>query len=510
MHAAWCFSVAAGPKGLADSSPPRPMTGGSWLSALNSAAPGFLSRSGTREVRSSVSRGAVLQFVGTLCCEVWLQFLTKPLAFLTIPVVAGLVGYGTNWVGVKMIFYPINYWGVQIYRGEGQPWGLFGWQGIVPTKVQKMSQRLVDIVTKKLLSMPEAFGRLDAEELAKKLEPAVMASITKRAPLGDAWSVALRPFLLTTLTEVVEELQVRIDEVLDLQYLVNSAFLKDKVLLGELFQKAGRKELEFLVNSGLGFGMVLGLFQMALWIGIPNGWMLPVGGALVGYITNWVAIKLIFDPVEPTPIGPFVFQGLFEKRQKEVSLEFAEFLAARVLTSQRLLDEIANGRMKTRFEDMVRTKVPQVVPEAVVQAAVQGLRGLVAQPASHPVHRYVDEKLELQDTLNTRLRALSAAEFENLLHPVFQEDEAILIVAGGVLGFAAGAAQQAGGWGGPPAAGAVSTALAKVRSVPPAATSSSAFASVWWLALTVAAATSASLLVRRLFRFFRARQQVNA
>ena len=43
-----------------------------------------------------------------------------------------------------------------------------------------------------------------------------------------------------------------------------------------------------------------------------------------------MAIKLIFDPVEPVQVGPFVFQGLFEKRQLEVSQEFSEFLADRV------------------------------------------------------------------------------------------------------------------------------------------------------------------------------------
>ena len=51
-----------------------------------------------------------------------------------------------------------------------------------------------------------------------------------------------------------------------------------------------------------------------------NGrWTLPVAGALVGYVTNWLAIKLLFEPAEPVPLGPFTLQGLFEKRQPEVS-----------------------------------------------------------------------------------------------------------------------------------------------------------------------------------------------
>ena len=44
---------------------------------------------------------------------------------------------------------------------------------------------------------------------------------------------------------------------------------------------------------------------------------MQVAGAVVGYITNWIAIKLLFDPAEPVKLGPIVVQGLFESRQVE-------------------------------------------------------------------------------------------------------------------------------------------------------------------------------------------------
>lgn len=57
---------------------------------------------------------------------------------------------------------------------------------------------------------------------------------------------------------------------------------------------------------------------MFVWLLYDKPWTLPAGGAVVGYITNWLAIKLIFEPVDPVRIGPFVLQGLFLKRQDEV------------------------------------------------------------------------------------------------------------------------------------------------------------------------------------------------
>jgi hypothetical protein len=40
------------------------------------------------------------------------QFKANPLTFISIPVVAAIVGYVTNYVGVNMLFYPIEWTGL--------------------------------------------------------------------------------------------------------------------------------------------------------------------------------------------------------------------------------------------------------------------------------------------------------------------------------------------------------------------------------------------------------------
>jgi len=400
---------------------------------------------------SSVAvRTSVWQDLRLLIVDGAHDFASRPFKYLAIPVVAGLVGLGTNWVGVKMLFYPIDEaWGPELWRPKDSPYGLFCWQGVVPTKAEKMAHRLTDIVTKKLLSLTEAFGRLDPKTFAALLQPSIEEAIRRDAPNGQVWAAIMRPFLPFFLSRVVSELQRDVESVLDIEQVVTSAFLRDKRVLVELFLKVGHSELEFLVNSGLIFGFLLGLWQMFLWGIVPRNWTLPVAGSLVGYITNWIAIKLIFDPVEPVKVGPFMLQGLFEKRQKEVSIEFAEFLANRVLTSPRLVDELANGNRKADFEALLRRTVPFIVPDAVVSAACGGLRQLALAPESHPVHTYMAEKMGIEATLCGRLQLLSFSEFENLLHPIFEEDEIILIIVGGVLGFATGLLQYHFNFGGP-------------------------------------------------------------
>lgn len=387
----------------------------------------------------------------------WSKISKRPLEYATIPAVAALVGLTTNWMGVKMLFYPIEYVGSDWYRAKDSPFGFIGWQGVVPTKTERMAGRLVEIVTRRLLSLPEAFGRLEAGRMAALLAPAVEESV--RNECGHYWAVALKPFLPMVLTRLVRSLQGEIEDVLDLRSIVLSAFVRDKEVLVELFQKVGRVELNFLVESGLGFGALLGLGQMAVWARKPYSWTLPVAGALVGYLTNWVAIKLLFEPAEPIELGPITVQGLFESRQPAVSDEFGDFMANRVLSSTKLLEELASGGDDGKFYAFLRRQLPYPFPSSVLSAAVKALRKAASNPGMYPeLHAYVTKRLDIEYTLSSRLKLLSPTDFEDLLHPVFQEDETILIVVGGILGGITGGMQTKLGWGGAPA-------VARIRSI---------------------------------------------
>ena len=56
--------------------------------------------------------------------------------------------------------------------------------------------------------------------------------------------------------------------------------------------------------------------------------------------------------------------------------------------------------------------------------------------------QYVDKTLGLQQTLRTQMELMTSEKFERVLHPIFEEDELTLIIAGGFLGFVAGLIQQ--------------------------------------------------------------------
>ena len=95
--------------------------------------------------------------------------------YLIMPFMSGFVGYGTNWLALKMTFYPLEFWGPELVRIKDQPLGLFGWQGIIPTKAAKMAGTCTDLMTEKLINVKEVFSRLKPAEFSRVMEPGLIS-----------------------------------------------------------------------------------------------------------------------------------------------------------------------------------------------------------------------------------------------------------------------------------------------------------------------------------------------
>lgn len=54
------------------------------------------------------------------------------------------------------------------------------------------------------------------------------------------------------------------------------------------------------------------------------------------------------------------------------------------------------------------------------------------------LHDYINGACRIETILNHRMKRLTPPEFERVIHPIFEEDETTLILAGGVLGALAG------------------------------------------------------------------------
>lgn len=385
----------------------------------------------------------------------------------SIPVVAALVGWGTNWVAIRMTFVPLE--------PIGRP-PFLGWQGIIPSKAGKMAATFVDSTMSRLGTVEEVFEQIEPDRMAAH----VVAWVEPRMPqytdevmrerdavLWENLPELVRDLVVVRATRglprrvgaLLSEIHGRLDELLDFRAMIIGRLEGDKALLNRLFLESGAREFLFIVRSGLWFGFLFGLVQLAVWIVYPAGWVLPVAGAAVGWATNWIALNLIFRPLHPKKIGPFVLHGLFLRRQREVAAVWCRIVTREILTVRNLVHALLFGSRADRVEGLIRRHLRPLVDEAVeglrpvAQAAV-GLEGYAelresvadkavavsTDPFEDPFFNESRARV-VERLLRERMESLPSEEFQDLLRPCFQEDEMKLIVLGGVLGLAAGFAQ---------------------------------------------------------------------
>ena len=247
------------------------------------------------------------------------------------------------------------------------------------------------------------------------------------------------------------------DDLIDIEKIVRDAMVEDRALLGRVLVEIAGPEFKFIERSGLWFGFLFGVVQMGVWIVYPAGWVLPAAGFVVGYVTNWLALNLIFEPKEPKHIGPFRIQGVFIKRQLEVATSFADVISDRVLTPENMMQHISDKPNKQRVLDLIEVQVEKsmkayerdamvamlVSKEKLAEAKEDLLERVRTADMgdSRQLKNFADRSRHVHEQLEQNLGALDSNQFSGILRPVFQKDEWKLILAGGVIGTVIGALQ---------------------------------------------------------------------
>jgi len=389
----------------------------------------------------------------------------NPLVLL-IPFIAGFIGWFTNWLAVKATLYPVEFVGIP---------PAFGWQGVIPKNTEEMSQSFSQLIHDKLLNIEEIFAGIDHddnEELDKVVEEVAQEIIhefsTNIAP--DSWArsreklreyinMLVRRNVRAVTVEIMDRMVKEAGDIIDVDAIVREAMVEDRALLGRVLVQIAGPEFKFIERSGLWFGFLFGIVQMLVWIVYPAGWVLPAAGFLVGYITNWLALNLIFEPKEPKQVGPFKIQGVFIKRQREVATSFADVIAERVLNADNMVQHISEGPNRQRVLDILEGQVEEsmkvyerdamvgmLVSKDKLEEAKADLLDRVRSAEmtdSSQIKTFADQSRHIHGQLEANLAALDASQFSGILRPVFQKDEWKLILAGGVIGSAIGAAQVA-------------------------------------------------------------------
>lgn len=423
--------------------------------------------------------------------ELWQTFLNRPdfWAVLSIIPVTAFVTWAHVWMALKMVFYPITFWGFHLGPLP------IGWQGIVPRKAGRISGIITDNTLSKLGSLREFLDAMDPEDMARIIGEQVGLDLEylidemmmeRNATLWQNLPYSLKRRIYSqahkqlpdVLRNLVTELTMNVESLVDMRDMVVRQMEGDRRLMVNMFLKVGQKEINFIWHISALIGMMFGVFQMIVWFVVPWHWTIPFWASIWGFLTNWIAIWMVFNPLEPHPvrypqffvltqdrkfpwlkpviprIGTYNVQGAFMKRQEEVSDVFARVVTEDLITLKSIMTEMMYGGKKDKTRRIVKRHINQIMETPLVRTSLQLSLGpkeyaklktdlidrsieITMVPVCDPAFN-ASRAQKIYQMFRERILELTPREFQNLLRPAFQEDEWILILLGGVTGFIAG------------------------------------------------------------------------
>lgn len=184
---------------------------------------------------------------------------------------------------------------------------------------------------------------------------------------------------------------------------------------------------------------------------------LPFIAALVGWFTNFIAVKMLFHPKEPVNIlGVYTLQGIFPKNQKQVAEKIGKMVAEELLSSEDLKEKLNNPENILSIKELVEVKIdyylnvsfPKNYP---ITAALVGdkrktkFKDTVMEEIDESVPAMIDhylsnieERFNVEQIIKEKVNNLSPERLEDLLMALLKKEFKFIEYIGAIIGLIIG------------------------------------------------------------------------
>ena len=91
--------------------------------------------------------------------------------------------------------------------------------------------------------------------------------------------------------------------------------------------------------------------------------LIPVVCALIGWLTNFIAVKMIFRPRKPVLVLGLKIQGLMPRRQSEMARQIGETVETKLLTHADILEALKRPEAQSEMESLLTQQVDSFFTE---------------------------------------------------------------------------------------------------------------------------------------------------
>ncbi len=187
-------------------------------------------------------------------------------------------------------------------------------------------------------------------------------------------------------------------------------------------------------------------------------YVIPFISAVIGYVTNYIAIKMLFYPRRPINLRLFTIQGIFPKRKTLLARRMAKLVAEELLSMDQLKDEIDRQATQGEIRDAIEDEVERYLKEKISSLnpiistfindnRMLQLRDKICREIESFIPKITRQFFNRLDTVNLenmvfeQVASFTSDKLENMMMSVIQDELKFIEWAGAFLGFTIGLIQ---------------------------------------------------------------------
>ncbi|MBI9009511.1 MAG: DUF445 family protein [Tenericutes bacterium] len=181
--------------------------------------------------------------------------------------------------------------------------------------------------------------------------------------------------------------------------------------------------------------------------------LLVLIGGLIGWITNKVAIKMLFRPINPHKVLGITFQGVFPRRKNQMAVSLADTIEKELLSKEVIMNQLLGEEkldvIKKKLKEVITEKLVEVIPPMVAMFLGGDIHGFITKyldkNGDEIFDQMIDEfrsvgidNLNIREIVKNRIDELDFVEFEKIIFGLMNKElkfvEIIGLFLGGFIG----------------------------------------------------------------------------
>jgi uncharacterized membrane protein YheB (UPF0754 family) len=189
-------------------------------------------------------------------------------------------------------------------------------------------------------------------------------------------------------------------------------------------------------------------------------WLLiPAVGGLIGYVTNRLAVKMIFRPVKPVNILGLKIQGLMPRRQMDMARSIGDVVGDHLVSHKDIANGLKDFDMEALLTDMLAVGLEPKIAELrnlpliggfLTDERIDDLRKSIVdsllnrkEEILEKVESALEQGLDVRQVVTEKVSAFPIEKLETLVLQVAAKELRAIEYLGGVLGILIGLGQVA-------------------------------------------------------------------